>query len=143
MQSRDHYLRSPSSRFFQTRTCLQFTDIPEEREALLYQFGADQVITLRFDASVAGLTAPEFLTLMKKHLGIEHLLAGIDFALGKNRTGTIPELIRLGIPLGIDVEIVTPLLVDDLAVSSSQIRQMLQNGELHFANEMLGQTLFS
>ncbi len=124
--------------FFKRVPASNLLTSPEERESLLYQLGADQVITLRFDASVANLTAPEFLSLMKDHLGIEHLLAGIDFALGKNRTGTIPELIRLGIPLGIDVEIVTPLLVDDLAVSSSQIRQMLQTGELRVANEMLG-----
>lgn len=111
---------------------------PEERESLICSLGIDQVITLRFDAEVANLSAEEFVTLMKRHLGLEHLLAGVDFALGKNRTGTIAELTRIGLPLDIHVEVVPPFVLNGQIVSSSQIRQLLQSEQVRAANTLLG-----
>ena len=124
--------------FFKRVPASNLLSSPTEREDLLRSLGVDQVITLRFDESVANLSALEFVTLMKKYLGIEHLLAGSDFALGKNRSGTIPELTRIGAQLDIDIEVVHPQLINDRVISSSAIRQLLQSEQVHAANEMLG-----
>lgn len=108
-----------------------------ERENLLYALGVDQVITLHFDASVANLSPVEFMSEMKEHLGISRLLAGINFALGKNRSGDIATLQTLGKDMDIGIEVVPPLKVDEQIVSSSLIRRMLKNQNLEGANHLL------
>ena len=124
--------------FFKRVSASNLLSSPEERESLLCTLGVDKVITLSFDASVANLTAEQFVQMMKEYLGIEHLQAGADFALGKNRTGTMLELARLGTPLGIEVEIVPPFVMDGKVVSSSLIRLLLQSEQVKEANTMLG-----
>ncbi len=111
---------------------------PEEREELLFSLGIDRVITLRFDAALANLTAREFMLELKQHLGIVHLLTGVDFALGKDRMGDLTALARLGAEFGFGVETIPPTRFADLVVSSSQIRQFLQSEQLDKANAWLG-----
>jgi len=110
----------------------------EERENFLCSLGVDRVITLRFDASVANLSPLEFMQQMKQHLGIVHLLAGMDFALGKNRAGTLEVLEQIGAEMGCTVDGIPPLTIDGQIVSSSQIRQFLQCEQLEHANAWLG-----
>ena len=62
---------------------------PEERETLLKEIGVDQVITLKFDAELANLTALNFMQLLKDRLDISHLLIGFNFALGRDRMGDL------------------------------------------------------
>lgn len=111
---------------------------PEEREELLYSLGVDRVITLRFDESVANLSARDFMLQMKQHLGIAHLLTGVDFALGKDRLGDLTVLAQLGAEFDIGVETVPPTRIGDLIVSSSQVRHFLQSEQLATANAWLG-----
>ncbi|MEN6570914.1 MAG: bifunctional riboflavin kinase/FAD synthetase [Anaerolineaceae bacterium] len=111
---------------------------PEEREELLCSLGIDRVITLQFDAALANLTAREFMLELKQHLGIVHLLTGVDFALGKDRMGDLTTLARLGSEFGFGVETIPPTRFGDQVVSSSQIRQFLQSEQLDKANAWLG-----
>ena len=110
----------------------------DEREDLLHSLGVDQVITLRFDSSVANLSARDFVIQLKEHLGIRHLLAGVNFALGKDRTGDLTTLNRLGNELGLEVEVIPPFVLKGEIVSSSLIRQLLQSEQLSKANKLLG-----
>lgn len=111
---------------------------PESREALLRALGVDHVITLKFDAELANLTALNFMELLKKHLGITHLLIGFDFALGRNRSGDLDSLQQIGKLLNYQVEVIRPVKVNGETISSTQIRNLLQEGKIKQANTMLG-----
>ena len=111
---------------------------PQEREELLYNLGVDHVLTLKFDAEIASLTALNFMQLLKKHLGITHLLIGFNFALGRGRTGDLDSLQQFGKLFGYTVEIFQPVKFDGDVISSSQIRNFLQEGQLKRANAFLG-----
>ena len=111
---------------------------PDEREALLKDLGVDYVITLQFDAELANLTALNFMWQLKDHFGITHLLIGFNFALGRDRKGDLDSLQQFGKFLNYEVEVVPPFKIDDEVVSSSQIRNLLQEGQLKQANTLLG-----
>lgn len=111
---------------------------PEERAALLSEMGVDFVITFPFDMQVAATSARDFVEEIHAHLGIRTLWVGHDFALGRNREGDIPFLSRLGKEFGFTVEVVEQVKVDDLVVSSSQIRALLRQGEVNQAQLLLG-----
>jgi riboflavin kinase/FMN adenylyltransferase len=109
-----------------------------EREVLLKNLGVDYVVTLNFDAELANLTAQNFMQLLKDNLDISHLLIGFNFALGRNRTGDLDSLQQLGKYLNYKVEVYRPVVMDGEVISSSQIRNLLKEGQIKRANAMLG-----
>ncbi len=111
---------------------------PEQQVEILSQMGVDVVITHPFNLQVAGLSALQFMTLIVEHLGIQQLWVGYDFALGKGREGNIPRLKELGEQLGYSVNIISPVEVDGIIVSSSKIRALLTDGDVEEAARLLG-----
>ena len=115
-----------------------YLSTPQEKESFLVDFGVDEVITFRFDRDFANLTAREFLVAMKKKLGLHVLVVGYDFALGKDRQGTIPVIQSIGEELDFSVELVDPVDQDSEEISSTRIRRLLDDGDVVSAAELLG-----
>lgn len=110
----------------------------EERAEIMLGLGVDAVINMQFTHELANKTAEEFITDAKRHLGLEKLLVGHDFALGKNRTGNLDTLTHLGTQLGYMVEEVKPVSFDDEVISSTLIRRAISEGNIQIANRKLG-----
>jgi riboflavin kinase / FMN adenylyltransferase len=127
----------PSDYFNPKRAAFYLTS-PEEKQAKLCHLGADHVLTLQFDKRLSGLTAQEFLLPLKQKLGMTNLVIGRDFALGKNRQGTLPVIQSLGKAYGFDVEMVEPVQHNGEEISSTRIRRLLDQGEVDKAGALLG-----
>ncbi len=111
---------------------------PEERAELLKKYGVDRVITLDFNRQLANLSAEEFLLVLKQHVNLTRLIAGQNFALGKDRLGTLAALQPLGDKMGFQLETIAPKLEGSKIVSSSQVRQALLDGKIKEASKLLG-----
>lgn len=111
---------------------------PEERAALAAELGIDLVITYPFDRQTAAMSAHNFMALLKKHLALEQLWVGYDFALGHQREGDVNMLRVLGETLNYRVHVTPPVKVDGQVVSSSHIRRLLLEGQVEQASKMLG-----
>lgn len=111
---------------------------PEEKKLLMAEMGVDALITLNFNQHLANLTAREFVTLLKDHLGMKELWIGQGFALGKNRQGNVETLEILGRELGFEVKVNELMQVGPYTISSSQIRQALAMRQVDKVAEMLG-----
>jgi riboflavin kinase/FMN adenylyltransferase len=120
------------------RVNLKLLSTPEERADLFAAHGVDVVITHPFDRELANTTAYDFMVLLKKHLGITHLVLGYDVALGKGREGTPARLREIGKGLGFTVEVVTAVINERLVVSSTAIRRLVGNGNVAEAARLLG-----
>ncbi|MGA9047760.1 MAG: bifunctional riboflavin kinase/FAD synthetase [Dehalococcoidia bacterium] len=110
----------------------------EERVRLLKEVGIDVVVPVTFTRNVAGLTAREFILLLKKYLKMCDLVLGPDFALGKHRQGDPAHLREIGEELDFRVEVVKPARLGDEVISSSAIRRLLTEGDLLKVERMLG-----
>jgi riboflavin kinase/FMN adenylyltransferase len=108
-----------------------------EKCDVLCHLGLDEVITLRFNRDLAEKTPSEFLTQLKTKLGLSVLMVGDDFALGKNRMGTIPVLKSLGGEMGVEIRIFPQVDLDDEEISSTRIRQFLDAGDLPSVERLL------
>ena len=64
-----------------------YLSTPEEKAELLGKLGVDIVITHPFNREIAATPAREFMNSINRHLGLQHLRVGYDFALGRNREG--------------------------------------------------------
>ena len=114
----------------------------EERVSLIKSMGVDQVIVLEFTQELADVEADDFMSHVKKALGLEKLMAGFNFTLGKDHAGTVSELKQIGAHLNYEVEVVPPIRHGQEIVSSSNIRKLLKNGEVNKAGVFLGRPYF-
>jgi riboflavin kinase/FMN adenylyltransferase len=112
--------------------------LPNERADLLGKLGVDVVITERFTRELSTVTAYDFMSRLIPQLGLQHLLIGYDFALGKGREGNAPRLMEIGLELGYTVEVVSALSDESGVISSTEIRKLIEVGNVAEAARLLG-----
>ena len=117
---------------------LKWLTTPEERAEILANLGVDVIITHPFDKQTAALSSEEFMALVKQHLGLQKLIVGYDFALGRNRTGNLGRLTEIGREMSYDVLPVAAMQLDGQILSSTLIRQLISEGHVSAAAVKLG-----
>lgn len=106
---------------------------------LLAKLGVQRLICVNFTAKFAGQTAEHFIeNLLVNKLGIKHLIVGDDFHFGKNRVGNFEMLSQAGKSYGFDVSDTASYKMADCRISSTAIRQALEQDNLTDAEQMLG-----
>ncbi|MEM6441306.1 MAG: bifunctional riboflavin kinase/FAD synthetase [Pseudomonadota bacterium] len=106
----------------------------------LEKIGVERLFALPFDAALAGLEAEAFAKdVLADGLGLSQVVVGADFRFGRKRSGDAEALIRFGAQFGFEVA-VAPMVSQGAQgrVSSSAIREALQDGRPEAAAEMLG-----
>ena len=78
------------------------------------------------------------VNILVNKLNIEKIIIGHDHRFGKNRTAGINDLIVYGEKYGFEVEEISAEEIDDVAISSTKIRNALINGNIILANQYLG-----
>ncbi len=110
-----------------------------EKFASLAAHSIDYFYCTRFDAKMRDISAAAFMRQIIVHnLCARHLVVGDDFRFANKREGTIEHLRRAGSALDFVVEQVPSIIVDDVRVSSTAIREALWAGDLQKAGALLG-----
>jgi riboflavin kinase/FMN adenylyltransferase len=110
-----------------------------EKFTALAAHGIDYFYCLRFDAKMRDISAAAFIRQIIVHnLCARHLVVGDDFRFAQKREGTIEHLRRAGSALDFMVEQVPSIIVGDVRVSSTAIREALWTGDLQKASALLG-----
>jgi riboflavin kinase/FMN adenylyltransferase len=111
----------------------------DEKASCLSKLGVEQLVLLPFDRALADLTPEQFVeTVLVQHLQARKVSVGEDFCFGRKRSGTAKDLQAIATPLNIQVQIVPLYTANGERISSSAIRQALQEGNLTKANQLLG-----
>ena len=110
----------------------------ETRVERLRARGLDWVSVVQFTSEVAQVSAEDFMRVLHEEAGLRLLMVGRDFALGRNREGTVDRLAEIGEHVGYEVLPVDLLPLEDGPVSSTRVRQALADGNMREANELLG-----
>lgn len=107
----------------------------DEKLRLIRETGVEHIEVLRFTPGLKAMTAREFMEqVLRDRLDVRLLLTGYDNRFGRNRETGFDDYVSYGRELGIDV-LGLPAEGD---VSSSQIRQLLTNGNVGEAADSLG-----
>jgi riboflavin kinase/FMN adenylyltransferase len=105
----------------------------------LAQCGVDQTIVLPFDERIANQSPEAFIQeVLLQGLGVKYVLVGDDFRFGKQRTGDYALLDAAGDTHGFDVARMNSYEVHKLRVSSSAVREALEQGRMQDAARLLG-----
>lgn len=111
----------------------------DEKLLLLSKTHVDNTVVLHFDASLAALTAHDFMRdVLQRQLKVRKLIIGYDNRFGHNRSEGFDDYVHYGKELGIEVIRADAFLPDDVRVSSSAIRTCLREGRVEDANRLLG-----
>jgi riboflavin kinase/FMN adenylyltransferase len=110
-----------------------------EKVEALFEFGVDQVLCLQFNRELRNLTAAEFVrSVLVDGLGTRHLIVGDDFRFGCDRSGDFKMLSEMGETYDFAVQDTETLEVDGQRVSSTLVRQILEQGNFERASQLLG-----
>lgn len=125
--------------FFQSDTKHLYLEKRETWYQRLKDFGVDVLIEEKFTKDFSELTAVDFLkTYWQDALRLKSLVVGEDFKFGHKRMGDFSMIGAWAKHLQIDVHGVAPVLINDRRVSTSQIKNYLNNGEVLNASQLLG-----
>ena len=126
--------------FFRPDDCPRLLTLPREKIAAFERLGIDYLFIVPFDKQIANQSYEEFASgVLRDRLGLELLVAGPDFALGKNRDGNLDALKTLGQKIGFETCVLDEKIeLENQAISSTRVRGCVEKGEVEIAGEMLG-----
>ncbi len=126
----DLVLRGKTGRYYLTS--------PEQKAKLLGDLGVDIVVTHPFDDRVRQMRAADFVDQLIAHLNMNSLWVTADFALGYQREGNFAFLQAQGEAKHFEVRPIGLLQNSGEVISSSAIRDALNNGDVTQAAHWLG-----
>jgi len=115
----------------------------DDKLALFQSFGVDIVIAQSFDRQFASIAADDFVRrFLVDRLKARKLWVGRDLRFGQSRRGEVNDLVRLAADGGFQVGVLDPILLQGVRISSSRIRQLVQEGRVDEVKPMLGRYHF-
>ncbi len=117
----------------------KYVQTMEQRLACLEGLGVSVVVAEWFTRDYAEISPQTFVEdYLKKWLGAEVVVAGFNYRFGHAGEGNIATLSDLAEPLGIEVQEIPCVTYQDAPISSSRIRQFLDQGELEQVTACMG-----
>lgn len=122
---------------------LQLINSYEERRALLSDLAVDYLYEVEFTRDLSLLSPESFLdNYLLAHPGTTALYLGYDFAFGANKEGDYDFARKYCEGRNVVVENCAELKVIDQKVSSTEVRQALNGGDVEKAKVLLGREFF-
>lgn len=98
---------------------------------LIAQQGIDFMMVLRFNRQLAAQSAQDFIdTVLVRQLQAQEIWVGADFRFGHQRLGDVALLTTQGQQHGFKVHTMPDVTYQDARISSTQIRNLLTQGQL-------------
>lgn len=112
---------------------------PNQRAEYMAALGVDVVVTHAFDETVREIRATDFVDKLVNYVKMTGLWVGRDFALGYEREGNVEFLSEQGSEKSFNVTPIDLLSLEhaEKRISSSQIRKLLQLGDVAEAKQLL------
>ncbi|CAM4398991.1 riboflavin kinase / FMN adenylyltransferase [Pedobacter westerhofensis] len=118
---------------------LKMINTIEEKAEILAALGVDHLIITPFTRDFSNLSPSEYIQkILVETIGIKQIIVGYDHRFGKDRSGGMKDLIAFSGPYGYEVEEIGEQDINDVAVSSTKIRESLLCGQVGLAAEYLG-----
>lgn len=110
----------------------------EEKKNLIKGMGVNKFITIPFCKDFSRNTTEEFLRdYLRDKYDVSTLIIGYDHRFGHDKVSQ-EQMMKIAEGLGIKVYRVDEFVQDDNVISSTKIRNLLNEGEVERANEFLG-----
>lgn len=124
-------------KFFNKNIKLIMTE--RKKIEIFEKMGVDYYFNLAFNESIANMDPEIFIReFLVKSLKANFIVVGYDYRFGRKRKGDYELLKMLETKYGYTAFKIPPVKIDDIIVSSTNIRSLLSKGDVELANKMLG-----
>jgi riboflavin kinase/FMN adenylyltransferase len=115
----------------------------DEKVQIFARIDVDYLALIKFDETQIIYEPEDFVKeVLIGLLNMKHLTVGHDYRFGRKASGDVSILMDLADKYGYTYEIVEPIMKNELRVSSTLIRELLQDGRIEEANFYLGRKHF-
>ena len=115
----------------------------QEKENILMPFGLDFLVKKKFTKDFSKMSSVDFVkNILIDGLNLKHLVIGYDHHFGRNRTANITQLIEYSKLYDFKVTQVEAFKLNGISVSSTKIRNLIEDGNIDEANRFLGYNMF-
>lgn len=122
-----------------TEEKLFLLNTPEEKLALLEKMGIDNVVMIPFSREFSLLSPEKYIEeILINKFHPATIVIGYDHKFGKDRKGDFTLLEKLKSVYDYELVEINKEMLDDIAISSTKIRNFLNEGNVKAANELLG-----
>ena len=105
---------------------------------ILSDIAPDFLYIEKFDDNIMKKSPEEFIQMLIKKLGMRAVCIGYDYRFGHKAQGDVKTMYSLGKKYGFDVLVTEKVSIDNITVSSSHIRTLIENGDIKKASEFIG-----
>lgn len=111
----------------------------EEKAEIIRKLGIDYLFNITFDETIMSMSPREFVqNLLIDKMNMKYGLCGFNYHFGNRALGTTEELGKMSQEMGFEIEVVSPVLIDGVVVSSTLIRQLITSGKVELCLKYLG-----
>lgn len=122
----------------QTGTDMKQLNSIDEKINLLDEIGINNLVIHPFNKEFSRLSAEDFVkSVLVDTFNVAKIIIGYDHRFGRNRTADINDLIEFGEKYNFEVEQISVEEVNDVSVSSTKIRNALNDGDVTLAQTYL------
>ena len=111
---------------------------PDRAWLIRHYFDIDRVEFFRFTEETMRMPWRDFLDTVRADLGAVHFVIGYDFRFGHRGEGCADSLRAYCAENGLDCDVIDPVQVDGVTVSSTHIRELLKAGDMAAAERFMG-----
>jgi riboflavin kinase/FMN adenylyltransferase len=120
-------------------TPIKLLNTIEEKAVLLEKYGIDHLVLVPFNAEFAAMEAENYISdFLVRRFNPNTIIIGHDHRFGKERTGDFELMKKCSSKYGFDVIEIPEYILSDIAISSTSIREKINQGDLPEANSLLG-----
>ncbi len=114
----------------------------DQKLELIEKQNLDVTVCIPFNPEFASISAPRFVEdILVKTIGMKGIVIGRDYVFGKNRQGNVDYLKSVSRELGFEVIVPDWVAMNENLperISSTRIREIIQNGDVAYAKNFLG-----
>lgn len=115
----------------------------EEKVKIFENLGVDIVFMIPFDEYMTKISATDFVkTILHEKLKCKMVIVGHDFTFARNKEGNASLLESLGKNYNMKVKVIEPIKIKGRRVSSSYIRNLINDGNVSEIKDFLGRNYF-
>lgn len=115
----------------------------EEKVKIFENLGVDIVFMIPFDEYMTKISATDFVkTILHEKLKCKMVIVGHDFTFARNKEGNANLLESLGKNYNMKVKVIEPIKIKGRRVSSSYIRNLINDGNVSEIKDFLGRNYF-
>ena len=111
----------------------------EEKMRILEEMGVDYVFNIPFTEEILRMSPEEFIDqILVEKFNIREAYCGFNYSFGYKASGTPEVLMHEGLKRGLGIHVQEPYIIDGIVVSSTYIRQLIEEGRMEEVTKFMG-----